>query len=56
MQGYGADDLSAAMSGLRLQNYDPENVTSRRFDSQAAEDYMNPYTESVLNRGAPQNF
>lgn len=57
MQGYGADDLSAAMSGLRgLQNYDPENVTSRRFDSQAAEDYMNPYTESVLNRARRRIF
>ena len=57
MQGYGDADLRAAMGGLRgLSTYDPSQVTSRQFDSQAAEDYMNPYTESVLNRARRRIF
>lgn len=57
MQGYGSDDLQAAMGGLRgLTRYDPNQVSTRSFDSAAADEYMNPYVENVLDRARQRIF
>ena len=57
MQGQQRGDIDAAMSGLRsLSNYNPQDVQARQFDSQTAADYMNPYTENVLDRARQRIF
>ena len=57
MQGQQRGDIDAAMSGLRsLSNYSPQDVQARQFDSQTAADYMNPYTENVLDRARQRIF
>ena len=57
MQGQQRGDIDAAMSGLRsLSNYSPQDVQARQFDSQTASDYMNPYTENVLDRARQRIF
>ena len=56
MQGYGADEIQAATDRMKeVSEYRPDDITAQqvgaqKFDSQAAQDYMNPYTEQVLDR------
>ena len=57
MQGYGQGDIADAMAGIKgLQNYRPEQVTGQKFDSATAAEYMNPYTENVLDRSRKRIF
>ena len=57
MQGGQDANLDAAMSGLRsLEKFSPEQIQARQFDSQTASDYMNPYTENVLDRARQRIF
>ncbi len=56
MQGYGADEIKAATDRMKeVSGYRPDDITAQqigaqKFDAQAAQDYMNPYTEQVLDR------
>jgi hypothetical protein len=57
MQGQGSGQLDAAMQGIMgLQQSDPSQVQAQTFDSAAAQQYMNPYTENVLDRARQRAF
>ena len=56
LQGYGEQNIADATGMYQdAGQYDPDQVGirgigSQKFDSQTAQDYMNPYTEQVLDR------
>ena len=57
MQGQGSSQLDAAMAGIMgLQQSDPQQVQAQTFDSAAAQQYMNPYTENVMDRARQRIF
>ena len=57
MQGYGQGDIASAMSGIKgLENFTPDQVQAQKFDSATASEYMNPYTENVLDRSRKRIF
>lgn len=57
MQGTGQADLDAAMAGIMgLSPVTNQNVTSRTFDSAAADQYMNPYIDNVLDKARDRMF
>ena len=57
MQGTGQADLDAAMQGIRgLQPVTSQTVGAQTFDAQTAQDYMNPYTQNVLDVARQRMF
>jgi len=57
LQGKNQSNLDAAMSGIMgLQTYNPQQVQAQQFDSATAAQYMNPYTDNVLDRARQRIF
>lgn len=57
MQGTGQADLDSAMQGIRgLQPVTSQTVGAQTFDTQTAQDYMNPYTQNVLDVARQRMF
>ena len=56
MQGMGADEIQTAQDRMKeVSSYRPDDISAQqvgaqKFDSQAAQEYMSPYTEQVLER------
>lgn len=57
MMGTGQSDLDAAMTGIMgLSPVTTQNVNASTFDSATAAQYMNPYTDNVLDKARQRIF
>ncbi|MBJ64683.1 MAG: hypothetical protein CMB55_07825 [Euryarchaeota archaeon] len=55
--GTGQTDLDAAMAGIKsLSPAQAQQTQARQFDAQTAQDYMNPYTQQVLDVARQRAF